>query len=150
MTGDCALYDDGVLRITTTADPFALVIAGEIDESTYPGLVSALDKLADSPAEIHVSLAEVSYCDLAGLRAIVRITGADGNGAVSSGAVSSGAGTSGAGGRRVVLHGVSRQLKTVLEIVGWDSIPGLALDQPHSVPPRSAGESGSHGRESVV
>jgi hypothetical protein len=150
MTGDCALYDDGVLRITTTADPFALVIAGEIDESTYPGLVSALDKLADSPAEIHVSLAEVSYCDLAGLRAIVRITGADGNGAVSSGAVTSGAGTSGAGGRRVVLHGVSRQLKTVLEIVGWDSIPGLALDQPHSVPPRSAGESGSHGRESVV
>src|SRR5580700_5519423 len=116
MTGDCALYDDGVLRITTTADPFALVIAGEIDESTYPGLVSALDKPADSPAEIHVSLAEVSYCDLAGLRAIVRITGADGNGAVSSGAVSSGAvssgavtsgaGTSGAGGRRVVLHGV--------------------------------------------
>jgi anti-anti-sigma regulatory factor len=145
MTGDCALYDDGVLRITTTADPFALVIAGEIDESTYPGLVSALDKLADSPAEIHVSLAEVSYCDLAGLRAIVRITGADGNGAGTSGT-----GTSGAGGRRVVLHGVSRQLKTVLEIVGWDSIPGLALDQPHSVPPRSAGESGSHGRESVV
>jgi hypothetical protein len=150
MTGDCGLYDDGVLRITTTADPPALVIAGEIDESTYAGLVSVLDKLADSVAEIHVSLAAVSYCDLAGLRAIVRITGADGNGAGTSGAGTSGAGTSGAGGRRVVLHGVSRQLKTVLEIVGWDSIPGLALDQPHSVPPRSAGESGGHGRESVV
>jgi hypothetical protein len=150
MTGDCALYDDGVLRITTTADPPALVIAGEIDESTYPGLVSVLDKLADSPAEIHVSLAAVSYCDLAGLRAIVRITGADGSGAGTSGAGTSGAGSSGAGGRRVVLHGISRQLKAVLEIVGWDSIPGLALDQPHSVPPRSAGESGGHGRESVV
>ena len=145
MTGDCALYDDGVLRITTTDDPPGLAIAGEIDESTYPGLISVLDKLTAGQAEIHVSLAAVSYCDLAGLRAIVRITGADGNAAGTSGA-----GTSGGGGRRVVLHGVSQQLKTVLEIVGWDSIPGLALDQPHSVPPRSAGESGSHGRESVV
>ena len=27
-----------------------------------------------------------------------------------------------------MLHGVSQQLKTVLEIVGWDSIPGLALE----------------------
>jgi ABC-type transporter Mla MlaB component len=142
MTGDCALYDDGVLRVTTTDDPPGLAIAGEIDESTYPGLVSALDKLTDGPAEIHVSLAEVSYCDLAGLRAIVRITGAESNGPGGSG---------NDGSRRVVLHGVPRALKTVLQIVGWDSIPGLALDQPDSsAPPASAGGSGSHGQESVV
>jgi ABC-type transporter Mla MlaB component len=142
MTGDCAVYDDGVLRITTTDDPPGLAIAGEIDESTYPGLVSALDKLADGPAEIHVSLAAVSYCDLAGLRAIVRITGADSNGTDGSG---------NGGSRRVVLHGVPRQLKTVLQIVGWDSIPGLALDQPdRRVQPGSAGRSGGHGQESVI
>ena len=142
MTGDCALYDDGVLRITTTDDPPGLAIAGEIDESTYPGLVSALDKLMDGPAEIHVSLAAVSYCDLAGLRAIVRITGAESNGA---------SGSEADGSRRVVLHGVSRSLATVLRIVGWDSIPGLALDQPDSgIPPRSADRSGSDGQESVV
>jgi ABC-type transporter Mla MlaB component len=142
MTGDCAVYDDGVLRITTTDDPPGLAIAGEIDESTYPGLVSALDKLADGPAEIHVSLAAVSYCDLAGLRAIVRITGADSNGTDGSG---------NGGSRRVVLHGVPRQLKTVLQIVGWDSIPGLALDQPDSrVQPGSAGGSGGHGQGSVI
>ena len=147
MTGDCALYDDGVLRITTTDDPPGLAIAGEIDESTYAGLVSALDKLADGPAEIHVSLAAVSYCDLAGLRAIVRITGADGNGADGSGGGRGGNG----GSRRVVLHGVSGSIKTVLQIVGWDSIPGLALDQPDSsIPPGSDGGSGSHGPESVV
>jgi ABC-type transporter Mla MlaB component len=141
MTGDCALYDDGVLRITATDEPPGLAIAGEIDESTYAGLISALDKLTDGPAEIHVSLAEVSYCDLAGLRAIVRITGAEGNGADGGGQ----------GGRRVVLHGISRPIKTVLQIVGWDSIPGLAMDQADSsVPPRSDGGSGSHGQESVV
>jgi anti-anti-sigma factor len=137
MTDDCALYDDGVLRITTTDNPPGLAIAGEIDESTYPGLISALDKLTDGPAEIHVSLAEVSYCDLAGLRAIVRITGAESDGA--------------GGSMRVVLHGVPRSLQTVLQIVGWDSMPGLALDQPDSsVPPASAGGSGSHGPESVA
>jgi hypothetical protein len=145
MTGDCALYDDGVLRITTTDDPPGLAIAGEIDESTYPGLVSALDKLAEGPAEVHVSLAEVSYCDLAGLRAIVRITGAESNGAAGGGA-----GTGGNGGRRVVLHGVPLSLKAVLRIVGWDSIPGLAMDQPDSrVPPGSASGSGS-GQEGMV
>jgi len=144
MTGDCALYDDGVLRITATDDPPGLAMAGEIDESTYAGLVSALDKLTDSPAEVHVSLAEVSYCDLAGLRAIVRITGAEGNGA------GGGAGLGGNGGRRVVLHGVPLSLKAVLRIVGWDSIPGLDMDQPDSsVPPRSAGGSGS-GQGGVV
>jgi hypothetical protein len=143
MTGDCAVYDDGVLRITTTDDPPGLAIAGEIDESTYSGLVSALDKLMDGPAEIHVSLADVSYCDLAGLRAIVRITGADGD--RTDGDRTDGDRTDGR--RRVVLHGVPRQLKTVLQIVGWDSIPGLALDQLDSpVPPRSADGPGATGR----
>jgi ABC-type transporter Mla MlaB component len=147
MTGDCALYDDGVLRVTTTDDPPGLAIAGEIDESTYAGLVSVLDKLTDSPAEIHVSLTEVSYCDLAGLRAIVRITGADGRGPGGSGAKRSGNG----GSRRVVLHGVPRSLQTVLQIVGWDSIPGLAVDQPDSsIPRRSDGGPGSRGQESVI
>jgi hypothetical protein len=147
MTSDCALYDDGVLRITATDDPPGLAIAGEIDESTYAGLISALDKLTDAPAEIHVSLAEVSYCDLAGLRAIVRITGAESNGAGGGEAGVSGNG----GSRRVVLHGVPRSLKAVLRIVGWDSIPGLALDQPDSsVTPRPGGGSGSHGQEGAV
>jgi ABC-type transporter Mla MlaB component len=142
MTGDCALYDDGVLRITATDDPPGLAMAGEIDESTYAGLISALDKLMDGPAEVHVSLAEVSYCDLAGLRAIVRITGAEGNGAGSSG---------NDGSRRVVLHGVPQSLRAVLRIVGWDSIPGLTLYQlDSSAPPRSVSGPESHGRESVV
>jgi hypothetical protein len=136
MTGDSALYDDGVLRITATDDPPGLAIAGEIDESTYSGLVSALDKLTGDPAEIHVNLTEVSYCDLAGLRAIVRITGAQSNGATGGGTGAGGDGVN----RRVVLHGVPRPLEAVLRIVGWDAIPGLALDQPDSgVPPASAG-----------
>lgn len=135
MTTDCAVYDDGVLRITNTDDPPGLVIAGEIDESTYDGLIGALGMFAHGPDEVHVSLGGVSYCDLAGLRAIVRVTGADGE-------------TRGNGDgdtRRVVLHEVPPQLATVLRIVGWDSTPGLAVDQP----PGEAGARGS-GRPGSV
>ncbi len=112
---DCDVYDDGVLRITSTDDPPGLVIAGEIDESTYPGLIAALDRFTEGPPEIHFSLGGVSYCDLAGLRAIVCATGTAGNGA--------------GGARRVVLHQLPPPA-SVLRIVGWDSTPGLALDQP--------------------
>jgi len=132
MTTDCAVYDDGVLRITNTDDPPGLAIAGEIDESTYDGLIGALGKFAHGPGEIHVSMGGVSYCDLAGLRAIVCVTGADG-----------GARGNGGDTRRVVLHEVPAQLATVLRIVGWDAIPGLAVDQPSGSP--GARGSGRHG-----
>lgn len=111
------IYDDGVLRVTWAGNPPVLALAGEIDESTYPGLVGALKKATDGHGEVHVSLAAVDYCDLAGLRAIILLTGDDGqshNGGPQS--------------RRVVLHEVPPQLQTVLRIVGWDSVPGLTLD----------------------
>ena len=133
MTGDCAVYDDGVLRITNTDDPPGLAIVGEIDESTYDGLIGALGRFAHGPREVHVSMGGVSYCDLAGLRAIVRVTGAD-DGA---------RGSNGGDSRRVVLHEVPPQLAAVLRIVGWDSTPGLAVDQPPGSP--GARESGQHG-----
>jgi ABC-type transporter Mla MlaB component len=132
MTSDCAVYDDGVLRITNTDDPPGLAIAGEIDESTYDGLIGALGTFAHGPGEVHVSMGGVSYCDLAGLRAIVCVTGADG-----------GARGNGGDTRRVVLHEVPAQLATVLRIVGWDAIPGLAVDQPSGSP--GARGSGRHG-----
>ena len=135
MTSDCAVYDDGVLRITNTDDPLGLAIAGEIDESTYEGLINALGKYARGPDEIHVSMGGVSYCDLAGLRAIVCVTGAD------SGARGNDGDT-----RRVVLHEVPAQLATVLRIVGWDATPGLAVDQR----PGSAGAQGSGRHGSVA
>jgi ABC-type transporter Mla MlaB component len=128
MTSGRPVYDDGVLRITSTSHPPGLALEGEIDESTYPGLVQALQASSNGRAEIHLSLGGVSYCDLAGLRAIVCTTGADD-------CEPDAAGDQGPGdGRRVVLHEVPAQLMTVLQIVGWDSTPGLALDPPAAGP----------------
>jgi ABC-type transporter Mla MlaB component len=107
-----AVYDDGVLRITEMHDPPGLAFAGEIDEGTYRALVGTLRERARGSGEIHFNLGGVEYCDLAGLRAIILVVGA------------------GAGGRdrRLVLHAVPRQLRTVLRIVGWDATPGVVID----------------------
>jgi anti-anti-sigma regulatory factor len=100
--------------------PPGLVIAGEIDEDTYQVLVARLNEVAASGPEFHVNLAGVEYCDLAGLRAIIRLTG--------TGHV-----------KRVVLHDVPRRLQNVLRIVGWDSTPGLVIEQPsQAAAPRPA------------
>jgi ABC-type transporter Mla MlaB component len=132
MTNSYAVYDDGVLRITNTANPPGLAISGEIDESTYPGLLSALQRSADGRAEIHFSLGGLRYCDLAGLRAIVCATGADGGDLRLNGRH---------GERRaVVLHEVPPQLITVLRIVGWDTTPGLTIYPPgRGAQPRPVG-----------
>jgi ABC-type transporter Mla MlaB component len=114
MPASQPVYDDGVLRISRTLRPPGLAMAGEIDESSYAALVSVLDDVTRDQREVHIDLAGVVYCDLAGLRAIVRLTA--GNGA--------------AAGRLVQLHDVPPQLRAVLEIIGWDSIPGLAVTGP--------------------
>jgi ABC-type transporter Mla MlaB component len=107
-----AVYDDGVLRITQSGPPPVLALAGEIDEATFPGLLNALDQALDGQSEVHFDLAGVEYCDLAGLRAIICVAGAGGDGR-----------------RCVVLHRLPPELQTVLRIVGWDSTPGLTMDE---------------------
>src|ERR1035438_1176008 len=64
-------YSDGVLRVICAGSPPVVPIAGEIDESSYSGLVSTLEGLADREGDVHVNLAEVAFFDLAGLRAVL-------------------------------------------------------------------------------
>jgi anti-anti-sigma factor len=104
-------YDNGVLRITETARPAGLEITGEIDEATYPALVTSLHDIAERHHEFHLDLGGVSYCDLAGLRAIVRLADHGGAGPV----------------RHVVLHHVPHHMRVALAVTGWDALPGLAV-----------------------
>jgi ABC-type transporter Mla MlaB component len=109
-----AVYDDGVLAITLAGSPPVIAIAGDIDECTYAGLMTTLDKFASGEGEVSISLAAVRHCDLAGLRAIVRLAG-------------TGSGGWDSGDRRVVLLEVPQNLTAILAITGWDTTPGLAL-----------------------
>jgi ABC-type transporter Mla MlaB component len=103
------------LRITCTGNPPGLAITGEVDESSYSSFVRALARFTGGQSEIHIDLAGLLYCDIAGLRAIVDLTGARGR--------------SGQDCRRVVLHEVPPQLRAALRIVGWDATPGLVLHE---------------------
>ena len=92
---------------------------GDIDEATHAGLVAALDGVADEPREIHVNLAGVEFCDLAGLRAFVHLSQIRHD----------------HHGRCVILHHLPAHLKAVLDILGWDSSPGLEIDHSPATAP---------------
>jgi len=111
--GSGLVLDDGTLRITwRSGEPPTMVLAGEVDEASYPGLVAALTGAAAHYDEIHLDLAGLGYCDLAGLRAIVRLASPD----AAGGPV-----------KQVVLHHVPDSLRTVLHIVGWDAAARLTV-----------------------
>lgn len=109
------VFGDGALRIARAGDQRGLVIVGDIDEFTHADLIAALSRIAEEPGEIHLDLAGVEYCDAAGLRALVALTETS---------------CQGHDGRRVILHGLPPHLKTLLRILGWDSIPELVLTEP--------------------
>jgi len=98
-----------------TRGPQGLAVAGEIDESRFRFFAEALESLAVGLSLVHIDLAGVEYCDVAGLRLMVRLTRADDLNGDHQGA------------RRVILHAVAPQLRTVLGVLGWDRTPGLVL-----------------------
>jgi anti-anti-sigma regulatory factor len=113
---------DDVLRITRSEGLPGLILAGEIDESSYPVLVRSLAALGPG-RDVHVDLGGVAYCDLAGLRAIICAGGPGGR------APGDGLGAAGLRGGRVVLHAVPGRLRRILQILGWDAMPGVGFDE---------------------
>jgi ABC-type transporter Mla MlaB component len=109
-------YYDGILRIICAGGPEAVLIAGEIDQASHLGLVSTLQDLVAPEGDVHVNLAELAYCDLAGLRAILRLAG-------------TGREDQPHNGRSLFLDDVPHHLATVLWILGWDSTPRLIITQ---------------------
>jgi anti-anti-sigma regulatory factor len=102
------LYDDGALRITQIpGSGSGYALAGEIDEAAFSGLARRLDEIVADLDEVHLNLAVLEYTDLAGLRVIVALADA--------------------GRRHVVLHQVPPHLRAILNIVGWDTAPGLEI-----------------------
>jgi anti-anti-sigma regulatory factor len=102
---------EDVLRISRADGVPGLIIAGEIDESSYRLLVQGLAAL-NPRGDVHIDLSGVEFCDLAGLRAIVCVTEASG-------------GDSAPG--QLTLHAVPERLLRILGILGWDDMPGVGF-----------------------
>ena len=105
----------GPLQASFTRCPAVLHLAGDIDEWTYPYLTEVLARASEAgERRIHLDLAGVRYCDVAGLRAIVSlVNGQD-----------SGRGTL----EQIVLEHVPGPLRWLVRILGWDAAPGVVLD----------------------
>ena len=85
-----------------------------IDESTYPVLRRALAKATMAgDVAIRVDMAEVEFCDLAGLRMIVSAAGPGGQDRAAAG--------------QVVIAGLPTPLTDLMHILGWDAAPGVVL-----------------------
>jgi ABC-type transporter Mla MlaB component len=109
LAGDIEVAADGQVYDT-------LVLSGDIDEETYPALIEVLSRLLRDNASLHVDLSAVTFCDLAGLRAIVGLAEST---------------------TPVKLHGTPRTLLTVMKILGWDQRPGLVVSKhQHNMPVR--------------
>ncbi|MEW2357967.1 MEDS domain-containing protein [Spirillospora sp. NPDC029432] len=106
------LYDDGVLRITPIHAPPGLRLSGAIDESTLPAVELALAEMAGHGGHFCLDLADLEFCDVAGLRALV------------------GAGTARNGlERQIILRNVPDCLRLIMHLAGWDSPPpGVYLE----------------------
>ena len=103
------------LHAVFTSPPPTLHLAGDIDEWTFPDLTNILARTAATGApRIHVDLADVEYCDVAGLRAIISLAGGGGNPRAPV--------------EEVVLTQLPEPLQRVLCILGWDAAPGVILE----------------------
>ncbi len=111
---------DPTLQARFTQPPPVLHLAGDIDEWTYPSLIEVLAAAAATGWDrIRVDLAGVGYCDVAGLRAIMSLAGGPGQAGSTSGGASAG---------QVVLAHLHPPLRSVLRILGWDTVPGVIVE----------------------
>ena len=120
---------DGSLRVTCDAGPPPrLVLAGDIDLTTHADLTAALASAADSTGQVHIDMAGVRFCDVAGLRVILR----------------GGAGQQPAPARATV-HNLPPHLHKLLVLLDGDPAPDLVKD-PAGHPRTSAGLPGQAAR----
>jgi anti-anti-sigma factor len=103
------------LQAAFSSPPPTLQLGGDIDEGTYTDLMDILARAAAAGApRIQVDLADVEYCDVAGLRAIISLASRQGD---AQAAV-----------EEIVFTHLPGPLQQVLHILGWDAAPGVILD----------------------
>jgi anti-anti-sigma factor len=107
--GDGPVYADGHLVVTRTTQPFGLRFAGEIDVSNSDAMARSLRVALTEGLQLHLDLSGLTFCDISGIRALVDTAHGLGDG------------------RQLRLHGLPRQLQTVLRVIGWSDGPRLAL-----------------------
>ncbi|WP_245974482.1 MEDS domain-containing protein [Thermomonospora umbrina] len=113
VTADPA-FEDSVLRIDRTFRPVGLAVGGQLDAARHAvfseALTSTMARANGDP--VHLDLAGLEFIDLGALTmladAAARCRGP------------------------VVLDRMPARLRAIIEVVGWDALPGLRLGTPES------------------
>ncbi|HKW08483.1 MAG TPA: STAS domain-containing protein [Candidatus Dormibacteraeota bacterium] len=103
------VYADSHLVVTRTREPTGLRFAGEIDISNSEAIAQSMRIALGNVARSHLDLSGLSFIDVSGIRALVET-------AIDLG-----------DGRQMLLHGLPRQLQTVMRITGWADEATLTL-----------------------
>ncbi|RJL31956.1 STAS domain-containing protein [Bailinhaonella thermotolerans] len=105
-------YDDGQLRITTTLDPPGLRLHGVVHSLNSVALQRELTPGAGRRGDLTIDATRLDHIDVTGLRVLA-----------------STAHRRSSEGGRLVLAGLSPHLRQLLVLLGWDSTPGLHLNE---------------------
>jgi anti-anti-sigma regulatory factor len=105
------VLEEAHLRIHRTTEPAGLRIEGEVDAVNSGALSDALlaATKGEGDGDLHLDLSGVLFCDLAGIRAMVRA-------AESIGPA-----------RRLVVSGMPAQMDRAMRLVGWAQLPNLVV-----------------------
>jgi anti-anti-sigma regulatory factor len=103
------IYADKQLVIRRTSTSDGLKITGVIDHFNVDSFARSLVSSLEGEGDLHVDLSRLEFCDVSGIRALVSAAERlDGK-------------------RRLVLHGLPKQLRTAMTVVGWTNLPGLEI-----------------------
>jgi anti-anti-sigma factor len=103
------VYADRNLVVSRTRVPYGLRFIGEIDATNAHAVEESLVGPSAEAADVHLDLTALIFCDISGIRALVR------------------AAENLNEGRLLKLHGLPAQLQTVMKATGWADLPSLAI-----------------------
>jgi anti-anti-sigma regulatory factor len=103
------LYADKQLIVLRTSIPPGIRFAGEIDASNSHSVGTSIAAATGPERDVHVDVSSLLFCDISGIRELVS------------------AAERLIAGRRLLLHGMPRQLETVIRVVGWNELPTLVV-----------------------
>jgi anti-anti-sigma regulatory factor len=99
----------GALVIERSRADGALRLVGDVDITSADAVTRAVVVQAGDAAEVVVDFSQVLFCDLSGLRALVRAAAELGPGQL------------------IVVRGMPSHLHNAARLVGWADLPGLAI-----------------------
>jgi anti-anti-sigma regulatory factor len=109
------IAEAGTLVIERDTEAGGLSLRGEIDVNNSDAIATAVAAALAGGGDVAVDFGEVLFCDLSGLRALVR------------------AAASAPEGRRITVTGLPAHLQRAVRLVGWAELPALVItDPPHT------------------